>query len=178
MRRNYNNEVLANFIKDNDFKTADDLNNAFREMYQDVVQVMLENEMSNHLGFEKGSKAPKETENRRNCYSNKKVKSTFGELLLSVPRDKEDDFEPIVIEKHSRKLSSDIEKKIISMYAKGMSTRDISDRINEIYGFKISAKSSSRITVTILKQAKEWQARSLDSIYLFLFLDAEPMVNS
>ena len=59
-----------------------------------------------------------------------------------------------------------------------MSTRDISDRINEIYGFKISAKSSSRITVTILKQAKEWQARSLDSIYLFLFLDAEPMVNS
>jgi putative transposase len=108
MKRNYNNEVLVNFVRDNNIQTADDLNNAFKQMYQDVVQVMLENEMSNHLGFEKGSKAPKETENRRNCYSNKKVKSTFGELLLSVPRDREDDFEPIVIEKHSRKLSSDI----------------------------------------------------------------------
>ena len=172
MKRNYNNEVLVNFVRDNNIQTADDLNNAFKQMYQDVVQVMLENEMSNHLGFEKGSKAPKETENRRNGYSNKKVKSTFGELLLSVPRDREDDFEPIVIEKHSRELSSDIEKKIISMYAKGMSTRDISDHINEIYGFELSAESVSRITATILEQAKEWQARPLDSIYPFLFLDA------
>ncbi len=107
MRRNYNNEVLANFIKDNDIKTADDLNVAFREMYQDVVQVMLENEMSNHLGFDKNSKAPKETSNRRNGYSDKKVRSTFGELLLSIPRDREDEFEPVVVEKHSRELSSD-----------------------------------------------------------------------
>ena len=132
MRRNYNNEVLANFIKDNDIKTADDLNNAFKEMYQDVVQVMLENEMSNHLGFDKNSKAPKETNNRRNGYSDKKVRSTFGELLLSIPRDREDEFEPVVVEKHSRELSSDIENRIISMYAKGMSTRDISDHIKEI----------------------------------------------
>ena len=172
MRRNYNNEVLANFIKENDIRTADDLNNAFREMYQDVVQVMLENEMSNHLGFDKNSKAPKETNNRRNGYSNKKVRSTFGELLLSIPRDREDEFEPIVIEKHSRELSSDIENRIISMYAKGMSTRDISDHIKEIYGFDLSAESVSKITETIMEQAKEWQARPLDSVYPFLFLDA------
>ena len=155
MRRNYNNEVLANFIKDNDIKTADDLNNAFRSLYHDVVQVMLENEMSNHLGFDKGSKAPKETENRRNGYSDKKVRSSFGELLLSVPRDREDEFEPVIVEKHSRELSSDIENKIISMYAKGMSTRDISDHINEIYGFSLSAESVSKITDTIMEQAKE-----------------------
>ena len=172
MRRNYNNEVLANFIKDNDIKTADDLNNAFKEMYQDVVQVMLENEMSNHLGFDKNSKAPKETNNRRNGYSDKKVRSTFGELLLSIPRDREDDFEPVVVEKHSRELSSDIENRIISMYAKGMSTRDISDHIKEIYGFDLSAESVSKITETIMEQAKEWQARPLDSMYPFLFLDA------
>ncbi len=172
MRRNYNNEVLANFIKDNDIKTADDLNNAFREMYQDVVQVMLENEMSNHLGFDKNSKAPKETSNRRNGYSDKKVRSTFGELLLSIPRDREDEFEPVVVEKHSRELSSDIENRIISMYAKGMSTRDISDHIKEIYGFDLSAESVSKITETIMEQAKEWQARPLDSVYPFLFLDA------
>ena len=172
MRRNYNNEVLANFIKDNDIKTADDLNVAFREMYQDVVQVMLENEMSNHLGFDKNSKAPKETNNRRNGYSDKKVRSTFGELLLSIPRDREDEFEPVVVEKHSRELSSDIENRIISMYAKGMSTRDISDHIKEIYGFDLSAESVSKITETIMEQAKEWQARPLDSVYPFLFLDA------
>ncbi len=172
MRRNYNNEVLANFIKDNDIKTADDLNNAFKEMYQDVVQVMLENEMSNHLGFDKNSKAPKETNNRRNGYSDKKVRSTFGELLLSIPRDREDEFEPVVVEKHSRELSSDIENRIISMYAKGMSTRDISDHIKEIYGFDLSAESVSKITETIMEQAKEWQARPLDSVYPFLFLDA------
>ncbi len=172
MRRNYNNEVLANFIKDNDIKTADDLNNAFKEMYQDVVQVMLENEMSNHLGFNKNSKAPKETNNRRNGYSDKKVRSTFGELLLSIPRDREDEFEPVVVEKHSRELSSDIENRIISMYAKGMSTRDISDHIKEIYGFDLSAESVSKITETIMEQAKEWQARPLDSVYPFLFLDA------
>lgn len=172
MRRNYNNEVLANFIKDNDIKTADDLNNAFREMYQDVVQVMLENEMSNHLGFDKNSKAPKETSNRRNGYSDKKVRSTFGELLLSIPRDREDEFEPVVVEKHSRELSSDIENRIISMYAKGMSTRDISDHIKEIYGFDLSAESVSKITESIMEQAKEWQARPLDSVYPFLFLDA------
>lgn len=172
MRKNYNNEVLANFIKENDIKTADDLNNAFKEMYQDVVQVMLENEMSNHLGFDKNSKAPKETSNRRNGYSDKKVRSTFGELLLSIPRDREDEFAPIVVEKHSRELSSDIENRIISMYAKGMSTRDISDHIKEIYGFNLSAESVSKITETIMEQAKEWQARPLDSVYPFLFLDA------
>ncbi len=165
MRRNYNNEVLANFIKDNDIKTADDLNNAFKEMYQDVVQVMLENEMSNHLGFDKNSKAPKVTNNRRNGYSDKKVRST-------IPRDREDDFEPVVVEKHSRELSSDIENRIISMYAKGMSTRDISGHIKEIYGFDLSAESVSKITETIMEQAKEWQARPLDSVYPFLFLDA------
>lgn len=172
MRRNYNNEVLANFIKENNIRTADDLNVAFREMYQDVVQVMLENEMSNHLGFDKNSKAPKETSNRRNGYSDKKVRSTFGELLLSIPRDREDEFEPVVVEKHSRELSSDIENRIISMYAKGMSTRDISDHIKEIYGFDLSAESVSKITETIMEQAKEWQARPLDSVYPFLFLDA------
>lgn len=172
MRKNYNNEMFAEFIRSNDIKTADDLNNAFRSLYHDVVQVMLENEMSNHLGFDKGSKAPKETENRRNGYSDKKVRSSFGELLLSVPRDREDEFEPVIVEKHSRELSSDIENKIISMYAKGMSTRDISDHINEIYGFSLSAESVSKITDTIMEQAKEWQARPLEAVYPFLFLDA------
>lgn len=172
MKRNYDNEVLGAFIRENNIKTAGDLNTAFRQMYQDCVQVMLENEMSDLLGFDKNSKTPKETENRRNGYSDKKVKSTFGELLLSIPRDRENEFEPVVVEKHSRELSSDIENKIISMYAKGMSTRDISDHINEIYGFSLSAESVSKITDTIMEQAKEWQARPLESVYPFLFLDA------
>ena len=91
---------------------------------------------------------------------------------MSVPRDREDEFEPVVVEKHSRELSSDIENKIISMYSKGMSTRDISDHIKDIYGMEISAEMVSRITETILEQAKEWQARPLETVYPFLFLDA------
>ncbi len=170
--RKYDNEMLMEFVKSNNIKTADDLNSAFREMYKDVIQVMLENEMNNHLGYDKGSKAVKETDNRRNGYSEKKVRSSFGELLLSVPRDRADKFEPVVVEKHSRELSSDIENKIISMYSKGMSTRDISDHIKDIYGMEISAEMVSRITETILEQAKEWQARPLETVYPFLFLDA------
>lgn len=170
--KKYDNEMLMEFVKSNNIKTADDLNSAFREMYKDVIQVMLENEMNNHLGYDKGSKAVKETDNRRNGYSDKKVRSSFGELLLSVPRDRADEFEPVVVEKHSRELSSDIENKIISMYSKGMSTRDISDHIKEIYGMEVSAEMVSRITETILEQAKEWQARPLETVYPFLFLDA------
>ena len=170
--RKYDNEMLMEFVKSNNIKTADDLNSAFREMYKDVIQVMLENEMTNHIGYDKGSKIVKETDNRRNGYSEKKVRSSFGELLLSVPRDREDEFEPVVVEKHSRELSSDIENKIISMYSKGMSTRDISDHIKDIYGMEISAEMVSRITETILEQAKEWQARPLETVYPFLFLDA------
>jgi transposase-like protein len=170
--RKYDNEMLMEFVKSNNIKTADDLNSAFREMYKDVIQVMLENEMTNHIGYDKGSKIVKETDNRRNGYSDKKVRSSFGELLLSVPRDREDEFEPVVVEKHSRELSSDIENKIISMYSKGMSTRDISDHIKDIYGMEVSAEMVSRITETILEQAKEWQARPLETVYPFLFLDA------
>ena len=170
--KKYDNEMLMEFVKSNNIKTADDLNSAFREMYKDVIQVMLENEMNNHFGYDKGSKAVKETDNRRNGYSDKKVRSSFGELLLSVPRDRADEFEPVVVEKHSRELSSDIENKIISMYSKGMSTRDISDHIKDIYGMEISAEMVSRITETILEQAKEWQARPLETVYPFLFLDA------
>ena len=98
--RKYDDEMLREFVKSNNIKTADDLNSAFREMYKDVIQVMLENEMNSHLGYDKGSKAVKATENRRNGYSDKKVRSSFGELLLSVPRDREDEFEPVVVEKH------------------------------------------------------------------------------
>ncbi len=170
--KKYDNEMLMEFVKSNNIKTADDLNSAFREMYKDVIQVMLENEMNNHLGYDKGSKIVKETDNRRNGYSDKKVRSSFGELLLSVPRDRADEFEPVVVEKHSRELSSDIENKIISMYSKGMSTRDISDHIKDIYGMEVSAEMVSRITETILEQAKEWQARPLETVYPFLFLDA------
>ena len=87
--RKYDDEMLMEFVKSNNIKTADDLNSAFREMYKDVIQVMLENEMTNHIGYDKGSKTVKETDNRRNGYSDKKVRSSFGELLLSVPQQKE-----------------------------------------------------------------------------------------
>jgi len=170
--RNYNNVALQEFVKKNNIKSAEDLNNAFKEMYHEIVQIMLENEMTEHIGFDKGSKVPKETNNRRNGYSDKNVRSSFGELLLSIPRDREDSFEPVLVEKHSREINSDIEAKIISMYSKGMTTRDISDHVRDIYGLEVSAEMVSRITAEVLEQAKEWQARPLDTVYPFLFLDA------
>ena len=170
--KDYDKNVLKSFIQRHNIKSADDLNNAFKQMYHDVIQVMLEDEMTEQLGFDKNSKAPKETTNRRNGHSDKKVRSSFGELLLSVPRDRENDFDPVIVEKHSRELSSDIENKIISMYAKGMSTRDISEHVKDIYGLSMSADMVSKITNSIIEQAKEWQARPLDEVYPFIFLDA------
>lgn len=170
--KDYDDNVLRGFIQRHNIKTGDDLNKAFKQMYHDVIQVMLEDEMTEQLGFDKNSMTPKETSNRRNGHTTKKVRSSFGELLLNVPRDRENEFEPIVVEKHSREISSDIEKKIISMYSKGMSTRDISEHVKDIYGISMSADMISRVTNTIMEQAKEWQARPLAEIYPIIFLDA------
>jgi putative transposase len=170
--REYDEKSLMSFVKNNNLKTAEDVTSKFREMYKDVIEVMLENEMNDHLGYEKYNRNSKEISNSRNGSSSKKVKSSFGELLLKTPRDRNSSFEPIVIEKHETSLSGDIEKKIISMYSKGMSTRDISDHIKDIYGMGISSGAVSQITNSVLESAKEWQARPLDSVYPFVFLDA------
>jgi len=164
-------EFLREMITSGNLKSAGDLQSYLKDIFKDVLQEMLEAELEVELGYSKGDRENKNTSNRRNGYSEKKVKTQFGEMSLDIPRDRNGDFEPAVVPKNKRDISG-IEEKVISLYARGMSTRDIHEQIKDIYGIEVSAEMVSKITDSILPSIKEWQHRSLDSIYPFVFLDA------
>ncbi|ABR47789.1 transposase, mutator type [Alkaliphilus metalliredigens QYMF] len=164
-------KVLREMITGGDLKTAGDLQSYLKELFKDTLQEMLEAEIESDLGYEKGDRKNKNTQNRRNGYSEKTVKSKFGEMEIEVPRDRNGEFEPVVVPKNKRDISG-IEEKVISLYARGMSTRDIHDQIQDIYGIEISAEMVSKITDKVIPQVKEWQNRALEAIYPFVFMDA------
>lgn len=164
-------EVLRNMINDGNLKTAGDLHSYLKDMFKDALQEMLEAELEIELGYSKGDKKNKNTDNRRNGYSEKTVKTQFGEIPIEVPRDRDGDFEPLVVPKHKRDISG-IEEKVISLYGRGMSTRDIHEQVKDIYGIEISAEMVSKMTDSIIPIIKEWQNRPLDPIYPFIFMDA------
>ena len=126
--------------------------------------------MNAHLGYKSNNHDYKETDNRRNGYSSKTLKTTYGEIPINVPRDRQATFEPEAIPKRTKDVSG-IEDKVLSMYAKGMSQRDIASTIEDIYGFNISAETVSEITDSVLTQVEEWQNRPLKKFYTFLFVD-------
>lgn len=140
-------------------------------MFKDVIQEMLEKELALELGYEKGDSQNKNTDNRRNGSSKKTVKSQFGDIELDIQRDRDGNFEPQVIPKHTRYISG-LEEKIISLYARGMSTRDIHNQIKDLYGIEISAEHVSHITDRVIEHAKMWKNRPLDTVYPFVFMDA------
>jgi transposase-like protein len=146
------------------------------ELYKDFISVFLENgldaELEDELGYSKYDYKSRDTDNYRNGHSQKTLKTSFGEMDINVPRDRNGEFEPQIVRKQQTTLSGDIEEKIISMYAKGMSTSDIEGHIKEIYGLEMSDTTVSRITDKILPIAKEWQRRPLESIYAVVFMDA------
>ena len=135
-----------------------------------LFEKMLQGELNNHLGYDVHSKEPKEHDNRRNGYGNKTLKTSFGEVAIDVPRDREASFEPELIPKRKRDVS-DIEGKVLSMYARGMSQRDIAATVEDIYGFDISHEMISDITDAVLPELEEWQDRPLAKCYAFLFVD-------
>lgn len=151
-------------------KTAADVEEAIKDMFGPMFEAILKGEMNTHLGYESNSKEKKENDNRRNGYSKKNVKTTAGELEIKVPRDREATFEPLSIPKGTRDVSS-MEGKILSMYARGMSQRDISETINDIYGFKVSHEMISNITDCVLEEVREWRNRPLKKLYPFVFVD-------
>lgn len=164
-------DVLREMISGGNLKTAGDLQSYLKDIFKDVLQEMLEAELEVELGYSKGDRTNKNTDNRRNGYTQKNVKTKFGEMNLEVPRDRNGDFEPVVVPKNKRDISG-IEEKVISLYARGMSTRDIHDQIKDIYGIEMSAEMVNKITYNILPHVKEWQNRPLEPMYLFVFLDA------
>ncbi len=122
------------------------------------------------LGYEKNKKGNTRTDNKRSGHSPKNLKSQYGEFQINVPRDRNGEFEPKLIPKYQRDISG-IEEKIISLYAQGMSTRDIYDQLQDLYGIELSADMASKITDKILPQAREWQTRPLDPVYPFVFME-------
>ncbi len=142
---NLSKELIKQIIVDGAFSNPVDIQNYLKSMFKDVIQEMLEEEMALELGYEKGDSRNKTTNNRRNGTSKKTVKSQFGDIELNIPRDRNGEFEPQVIPKHTRDISG-LEEKIISLYARGMSTRDIHVQIKNLYGIEISAEYVSHIT--------------------------------
>lgn len=151
-------------------KSVADMQDALKDIFGPMFEAMLKGEMDNHLGYDDHDHGPKDTNNRRNGYSSKKLKTSTGEVQIKVPRDREASFDPQIIPKRKRDVSA-IEDKVIAMYARGMSQRDIADTIEDIYGFSMDAEQISTITDYILDEAQQWQNRPLKKFYTFLFVD-------
>lgn len=151
-------------------KNAEEMQDAIKDIFGPMFEAMLQGEMDSHLGYKSNDHGPKNTDNRRNGYTGKSVKSSYGEIPVEVPRDRDGSFEPRVIPKRTRDVSG-IEDKVLSMYAKGMSQRDIADTIEDIYGFEISHDTISSITDRVIASVNEWQNRPLKKFYTFLFVD-------
>jgi Transposase and inactivated derivatives len=162
--------LAQEIIKNYNPETAQDVDEALKEIFGPIFEAMLQGEMNHHLGYESNNKDYKGTDNRRNGYGRKTLRTTKGEINIEVPRDRDASFEPQIIEKRQRDVS-DIENKVLAMYARGMSQRDISKTIEDIYGFSISAEMVSDITDVIIPELEEWQNRSLEKCYPFLFVD-------
>ena len=170
-RREQRKRLLA-LLQDAGVNDVEGVQELFKEMVGAVLENGLEGELDEELGYSKYDCRNKKTDNSRNGYSEKTLKTSLGDLELSIPRDRKGEFEPQFVKKNQTSLSGDIEEKILSMYAKGMSTGDIESHIRDIYGLSVSDTTISRVTDKILPVVKEWQVRPLESIYAIVFLDA------
>ena len=150
--------------------SVEDMQSALKEVFGPMFENMLKGELNTHLGYDSNSKEPKETNNRRNGYTEKTLKTSMGDVPIKSPRDRDGTFEPIVVPKRSTDVSA-IENKVLAMYARGMSQRDISSTIEDIYGFSVSHEMISNITDAILPDVEAWRNRPLKKCYAFLFVD-------
>jgi transposase-like protein len=144
---------------------------AIKDLLSSALTELLDAELTAHLGYEKHSPAGRNTGNSRNGKTKKSILTEHGPIEIPVPRDREGTFEPAIVKKHQRRLGK-LEDQVISMYARGMSTRDISDQIEDLYGVELSASAVSQITDRILQNIADWQNRPLEPVYPFVFFDA------
>lgn len=152
------------------FKTETQLTDFFKDLHSEALEHILQAEMDNHLGYEKNAKSGDNTGNSRNGFSNKNIKTEYGEHTVSIPRDRQGDFEPIVVPKGENKSLS-VENMVISLYSKGMSNSDIEQQLQELYGFKLSTSAISHITNKVLLHIQEWQTRPLERLYFVVWMD-------
>lgn len=161
--------IIAALIDEYDIETAEDIQEALKDLLGGTLKSMMEAEMDEHLGYESYERS--NNPNYRNGTKTKTVRGNFGEIELAVPQDRDSTFEPKVVKKRQKDIS-DIDQKIISMYARGLTTRQISEQIEELYGFECSEGFISDVTDKILQDITDWQNRPLDDIYPILFIDA------
>jgi transposase-like protein len=164
-------EIIGNLIEMYDIKSMSDIQEALKDLLGSTIQGMLEAELDDELGYEKHGKTEEPKGNYRNGYKPKTLKSTMGEIDISVPQDRNSAFEPKIVPKHKTNIS-EMEQKIINMYARGLTTREISEQIEDIYGFEASAEMVSKITDKVIPQIEEWQNRRLSEVYPIIFIDA------
>ena len=164
--------LISEILSAANVQSMDDIQNLFKETIAEFMESSLESELDEELGYEPYDIKNKTTDNSRNGHSKKTLRTSMGKVEIDVPRDRNGDFEPKLLPKNQSSISQDMENKIISMYAKGMSTSDIETHIRDIYGLDVSDSTVSRITDKILPEAKEWQQRPLESVYAVMFLDA------
>lgn len=151
-------------------QTAQEIQEVVKNIFAPIFEAALQGEMDNHLGYANHERTNSDSSNSRNGFSGKKLKTSMGEVPIRVPRDREGSFEPQIVKKHQRDVSS-IEDKVLSMYARGMSQRDISATIEDIYGFEMSHEQISHITDCIMEEVQEWRTRALEPFYPFVFVD-------
>ncbi|WP_028509299.1 IS256 family transposase [Ruminococcus sp. NK3A76] len=161
--------IIGMLLEEYDIKSAKDIEDALKDLLGGTIQEMLESEMDEHLGYQEYERS--DNPDSRNGKKTKKIRGSFGETEIEVPQDRDGSFEPKVVKKRQKDISG-IEQKIIALYAKGMTTRQISETIEDIYGFEVSDGMVSDITDRLLPQIEDWQKRPLDEVYPIVFIDA------
>lgn len=170
MKETKGKQLLRILQENYEIESASDLSSAIKDLFKDSLQEMMNAEFDSSMGYEKHDKKIEKT-NYRNGVTKKKLKSEFGEFDFETPRDRNGEFEPHIVPKNKRDVSG-IEEKIISLYGRGLSTREINDQIQDLYGIEVSATMVSNITDQIIPRIKEWQERPLNSVYPIVFIDA------
>ena len=167
-------EMMRDYLKNNDISIKDgtDVNSIMRDMMSVLLEGALDEELDEELGYSKYDYRNKETDNSRNGHSSKTMHTSYGDMDVAIPRDRNGEYEPQLIKKYQNTVTQDMEEKILSMYAKGMTTRQISETIEDIYGFEVSEGMVSDITDKLLPRIEEWQNRPLSPVYPIVFIDA------
>ena len=169
-------ELIKEYVNSQHFSSTTEVMTAMKEMFKDVLQQVMECELDNKLGYEKSERISDNDEtavskNYRNGYSQKTIKSQLGEVEVKIPRDRNGEYEPQIIEKYNRNADG-MEEKILSLYSCGMSQRDIAEQIKNLYDVEISPELVSKISEKIMPEVAAWQNRPLETVYPFVFMDA------
>ena len=169
-------ELMKQYVDSQNFTSTTEIMQAMKELFRDAIQQVMESELDVELGYGKSERMSdfendNLSKNYRNGYSKKTVKTQLGEIEVKVPRDRNGEYEPKIIGKYSRNADG-MEEKILSLYACGMSQRDIAEQIKNLYDVEISPELVSKISEKIMPEVNEWQNRPLESVYPFVFMDA------